>query len=162
MTTLPNIPDEGFAEGGYTGGGGKYQPAGIVHPAPEPIPLGGDTGMNIPDAAVEAAMKVVQGRRESRWTAEEIARAALEAAAPHLMAQAYATPPDCNKTVRMDEIHCEQEQTPPRCSSEIIQVDARSFFASCEPCGDGVTATTRREAKSWVSDHERRSAGAGE
>ena len=31
IANIRAIKDQGFAEGGYTGRGGKYQPAGIVH-----------------------------------------------------------------------------------------------------------------------------------
>ncbi|MDC4571076.1 phage tail tape measure protein, partial [Acinetobacter baumannii] len=31
IANIRSIKDQGFAEGGYTGRGGKYQPAGIVH-----------------------------------------------------------------------------------------------------------------------------------
>lgn len=41
----------------------------------------------IPDEAVEAAAKVIPGPSEPY--AQEIARAALEAAAPHMLAQAW-------------------------------------------------------------------------
>ncbi|HBI2331925.1 TPA: hypothetical protein OXS04_003879, partial [Acinetobacter baumannii] len=31
IANIRAIKDQGFADGGYTGSGGKYQPAGIVH-----------------------------------------------------------------------------------------------------------------------------------